>query len=160
MRRGGKTERGSSMRRKYPSRPIVGVGAIILRRDRILLVERGKAPLKGHWSLPGGALEAGESLADGIRREVLEETGLEVQPLGIFEVFERINRDRQGRIEYHYVLIDYLCRIKSGVPRPADDAARVEWIRRADLGRYLITEGTLAVIRRAFRSGRRGLIGK
>lgn len=116
--------------------------------------------MKGHWSLPGGALEAGERLADGIRREVLEETGLEVQPLGIFEVFERINRDKQGRIEYHYVLVDYLCRIKSGVPRPADDAARVEWIRRADLRRYLITEGTLAVIRRAFRSGRRGLIGK
>src|ERR1017187_4275248 len=87
--------------RRYPKRPLVGVGAIILKRDRILMAQRGKEPLKGWWSLPGGALETGERLADGVCREVLEETGLEVRPLGILEVFERIMRDASGAPEYH-----------------------------------------------------------
>lgn len=129
------------------------MGAIILRRGRVLLVERGREPLKGQWSLPGGVLEAGERLEDGIRREVMEETGLAVQPLGIFEVFERINRDEQGRPEYHYVLVDYLCRVTGGELHPADDVSRAEWVTPARLPEYRITEGTLAVIQRAFRRG-------
>lgn len=144
--------------RRYPERPIVGVGAIILKRDRVLLVERAGEPLKGYWSLPGGVLEVGEALYDGVRREVREETGLEVQPLGIFEVFERISRDSQGRPEYHYVLVDYLCRVVGGEIRPADDVSRAEWARRADLTRYVITDGTEDVIRRAFQRRRRGLL--
>jgi ADP-ribose pyrophosphatase YjhB (NUDIX family) len=147
------------MRRKYPSRPILGVGAIVIRRGRILLVQRGKAPLKGYWSLPGGALELGEHLADGVRREILEETGLTVKPLEVFEVFERISPGERGRPEYHYVVVDYLCRVAGGVLRPAADAERAEWVRQQDLGRYRITEGTLAVIRRAFRKKLRGGIG-
>lgn len=131
---------------------------MILRRGRVLLVERGREPLKGYWSLPGGVLEVGERLEDGVRREVLEETGLEVQPLGVFEIFERINRDESNRPEYHYVLVDYLCRLAGGKLRPADDVSRVEWVRRADLSRYRITEGTLEVILRAFRDGARGLL--
>jgi ADP-ribose pyrophosphatase YjhB (NUDIX family) len=104
-------------------------------------------------------LETGESLAEGVIREVREETGLEVQPLRIFEVFERIHRDRKGRAEYHYVLIDYLCRTTGGSLQPADDAARAEWVRRADLLRYSITEGTREVIVRAFdaRTNRRAM---
>lgn len=131
---------------------------MILRRGRVLLVERGREPLKGYWSLPGGVLEVGERLEDGVRREVLEETGLEVQPLGVFEIFERINRDESNRPEYHYVLVDYLCRLAGGKLRPADDVSRVEWVHRADLSRYRITEGTLEVILRAFRDGARGLL--
>src|SRR5882762_9557646 len=100
--------------RRYPRRPLVGVGAIILRRDKILMAQRGKEPLKGWWSLPGGALEIGESLQLAVRREVREETGLEVEPLGVFEVFERIMADTAGATEYHYVLIDYICRVKGG----------------------------------------------
>src|SRR5207253_7265632 len=100
--------------RRYPKRPLVGVGAIILRQDRILMAQRGKEPLKGWWSLPGGALELGESLADAVRREVREETGLEIRPLGVLEIFERILRDASGEPEYHYVLIDYICRITGG----------------------------------------------
>ncbi|HMD47585.1 MAG TPA: NUDIX hydrolase, partial [Bryobacteraceae bacterium] len=96
--------------RRYPSRPFLGVGALIFEASKILLVERGKEPLKGYWSLPGGILETGERLEDALRREVLEETGLEVEPLSIFEIFERIMPDAAGRAEYHYVLIDYLCR--------------------------------------------------
>ncbi len=143
------------MRRKYPVRPVVGVGAIILRRGRVLLVLRRRPPAAGLWSLPGGVLEAGERLEDGVRREVLEETGLKVAPLRVFEVFERILRQEDGRLEYHYVLIDYLCRVTGGELRPSDDAGAAEWVRRDDLRRRQITEGTREVILRAFRSARR-----
>ena len=136
--------------RRYPRRPLVGVGAILLDGDRILMAQRGKEPLKGWWSLPGGALETGETLADGVRREVREETGLEIEPLGVFEIFERIMRDAGGVPEYHYVLIDYLCRITGGRLAAGDDVCRVEWVPRGDLGSFQITEGTLAVIERAF----------
>jgi ADP-ribose pyrophosphatase YjhB (NUDIX family) len=137
-------------RRRYPERPILGVGALILRRDSILLVERGRPPLKGYWSLPGGALEAGEQLADALRREVLEETGLEVKPLSVVEIFERILRDTEGKAEYHYVVIDYLCKVSGGELKPADDATQAAWVKRRDLSAYRITEGTLEVIERAF----------
>ena len=110
--------------RRYPQRPIIGVGALILKRDRILMAQRGKQPLMGWWSLPGGALETGESLADGVRREVREETGLEIRPLGVLEIFERIMRDASGAPEYHYVLIDYMCRVVGGTLAPATTSAR------------------------------------
>ena len=142
--------------RRYPKRPMVGVGALILKRDRILMAQRGKQPLKGWWSLPGGALELGEALADAVRREVQEETGLEIKPVRVFEIFERIIRDDAGAPEYHYVLIDYVCRVLGGSLRPGDDVCAVEWVRRRDLPSLQITEGTLAVIERAFRN-RRGL---
>src|SRR5438034_6520371 len=100
--------------RRYPQRPILGVGAIIIESGRVLLVERGREPLKGYWSLPGGVLEVGEKLADGTRREVLEETGLEIELLSVVEIFERILRDAEGVAEYHYVLIDYVCRVTGG----------------------------------------------
>ena len=109
----------------------------------ILLVERGKEPLKGFWSLPGGLLEVGEKLADGIRREVREETGLEVEPLTVFEIFERIMPDAEGRPEYHYVLIDYVCRVSSGTLQAASDVSAVTWVSRGNLTQYRITEGTL-----------------
>jgi 8-oxo-dGTP diphosphatase len=126
--------------RRYPKRPIVGVGAIILKRDRILMAQRGKQPLMGWWSLPGGALEIGESLKDAIRREVREETGLEIRPLGVFEIFERIIPDATGAPEYHYVLIDYLCRITGGILCAGDDVCQVAWVRRKDLPAMQITE--------------------
>jgi ADP-ribose pyrophosphatase YjhB (NUDIX family) len=140
--------------RRYPQRPIIGVGALILKRDRILMAQRGKEPLKGSWSLPGGALETGESLADGVRREVREETGLDIRTLGVLEIFERIMRDASGAPEYHYVLIDYMCRMVGGTLAPGDDVCAVEWVRRRDLPQLQITEGTLAVIEKAFRKRR------
>ena len=136
--------------RRYPKRPLVGVGAIIFKRDRILMAQRGKQPLQGWWSLPGGALELGESLQDAVCREVLEETGLMVRPVKLFEVFECILRDDAGAPEYHYVLIDYVCRVTGGELRAGDDVCRVEWVRQRDLRDLQITEGTLAVIERAF----------
>ena len=137
--------------RRYPKRPLVGVGALIFQRGRILMAQRGKEPLKGWWSLPGGALEIGESLDSAVRREVLEETGLKVKPLKVIEIFERIMRDEKGVPEYHYVLIDYFCRVTGGTLTPADDVSRAEWVPRASLGDYKITEGTLPVIQKAFR---------
>lgn len=136
--------------RRYPKRPLVGVGAIIFQDDRILMAQRGKPPLLGWWSLPGGALETGEALADAVAREVLEETGLVVKPLRVFEIFERILRDDAGVPEYHYVLIDYVCEVTGGDLRAGDDVCRVEWMRLEDLRGLQITEGTLAVIERAF----------
>jgi len=141
--------------RRYPKRPIVGIGALIFNRDRILMAQRGKEPLKGWWSLPGGALEIGERLADGVRREVREETGLEIRPLGVLEIFERIMHDASGAAEYHYVLVDYICRITGGELHAGDDVAVVEWVRRRDLPKLQITEGTLAVIEKGFRERRR-----
>ncbi len=141
--------------RRYPRRPLVGVGAIMLDGDRILMAQRGKQPLKGWWSLPGGALETGELLADAIRREVREETGLQIEPLGVLEIFERIMRDPEGVPEYHYVLIDYICRITGGELAAGDDVCKVEWVRRRDLPGLQITEGTLGVIEKAFRKRRK-----
>jgi len=123
----------------------------MFRRDRVLLVQRGKPPLKGFWSLPGGAVETGERLEEAVRREVLEETGLVVKPVRLFTIFERIMRDHQGEAEYHYVLVDYVCRVTSGALQAASDVSQVEWVPRMALSRYKITEGTLPVIERAFR---------
>ena len=129
---------------------MLGVGALIIEGDRILLVERGHEPLKGYWSLPGGAVETGERLEDAMRREVREETGLEVEVLCQLEIFERIMRDDAGAPEYHYVLIDYLCRPAGGILAAADDASRVGWFTQAEMEGLRITEGTPAVIARGF----------
>jgi len=136
--------------RRYPSRPFLGVGALIFEDGKILLVERGKEPLKGYWSLPGGIVETGEKLDDAIRREVAEETGLSVEPYDMFEIFERIIPDGDGKPEYHYVLIDYLCRRLAGEPAPASDVSRLAWVAEQSLRDYRLTEGTLSVIERAF----------
>lgn len=106
--------------------------------------------MKGWWSLPGGALETGEWLAEGVRREVLEETGLHVVSMEFFTVFERLMPDANGKMEYHYVLHDYICKVR-GEARPGSDVSAVEWVREQDVKNYRLTEGTLEVIVRAFR---------
>jgi ADP-ribose pyrophosphatase YjhB (NUDIX family) len=130
------------------------VGALIFkrsgRRGPILLVERGREPLKGYWSLPGGLVEPGEKLEEAVRREIQEETGLRVGPVRLFEIFERIMRDASGRAEYHYVLADYVCKVTGGELQAGDDVSRVEWARRSQLDQYRLTEGTREVIERAF----------
>jgi 8-oxo-dGTP diphosphatase len=126
------------------------VGAIILNRESVLLVERGKEPLKGYWSLPGGVVEIGETLHEGVKREILEETGLIIQPLQIVEVFERIMHDADRKTEYHYVLIDYLCLLIGGSLAAADDVTAVDWVPLEALGTIRLTEGTQPVIEKAF----------
>jgi 8-oxo-dGTP diphosphatase len=119
------------MQREYPETPLVGVGAVIVDDGRVLLVRRGREPLKGHWSLPGGMLELGESLIAGVVREVEEETGLTVEPLELVELLDRIHRDGE-RVQYHYVIADYLCRVVGGELKAASDADAVRWVKRPE----------------------------
>ncbi len=128
----------------------MGVGAIIIENQRVLMVERGGEPLKGWWSLPGGVVETGELLETALHREVREETGLEVEILNMVEVFERIMPDSAGKPEYHYILMDYLCRPVGGTLGAADDASKVAWVTESGLAALKITEGTPAVIAKAF----------
>jgi len=129
---------------------LLGVGALILDGSRIVLCQRGKDPFRGYWSLPGGLVEIGERVVDALTREVREETGLDIETDQVAEVFERITPDAAGRVEYHYVMIDYLCRVKGGTLRAGDDAAAVGWFERADLPKVQLTPGSLDVIERVF----------
>jgi 8-oxo-dGTP diphosphatase len=143
------------VRREYPEAPIVGVGAVVIDGTKVLLVRRGQEPLKGEWSLPGGALELGETLQQGIVREVLEETGLIVVPGGIIEILDRIIQDEaSGRVRYHYVLIDFVCHATGGALGPASDAEEARWVERDQLQNgYRLAPVTLVVIEKAFRLG-------
>jgi 8-oxo-dGTP diphosphatase len=145
------TKRQTKDNRRYPKRPILGVGAVIFRHGRILLVERGREPFKGYWSLPGGALEVGETLECGVAREVKEETGLDVTPVALVGIFERLIQDQQGRPEYHYVLIDFLCRARPGKLTPASDVQRAEWVRVMDTLNYRLTDGVPEAIDKALK---------
>jgi 8-oxo-dGTP diphosphatase len=119
------------MPREFPETPLVGVGAVIVQEGRVLLVQRGREPLKGHWSLPGGMVELGESLLAGVIREVKEETGLLVEPVELIELLDRIHRQGE-RVRYHYVIADYLCRVTGGDLKAASDADAVRWVERAE----------------------------
>ncbi len=120
------------MQREYPSSPLVGVGAVIIDdTGRVLLIRRAGEPLKGHWSLPGGLLELGESLLDGVQREIREETGLAVEPLELIELLDRIYREG-ARVRYHYVIADYLCRVTGGALQAASDADATRWVVRPE----------------------------
>jgi 8-oxo-dGTP diphosphatase len=129
---------------------VLGVGALIIDEGRILLVKRGREPLKGYWSLPGGAVETGERLEAALLREVREETGLDVSILELIEIFERIMPDDRGQPEYHYVLMDYLCHPAGGTLGAADDASEVAWFLPHEIAGLKITEGTPPVIDKAF----------
>jgi len=137
----------SAESRRYPKRPVLGVGALVFDAGKILLVERGNEPLAGHWSLPGGCVESGERLEDALAREVLEETGLTVSVDFIATVFERIMPDASGECEYHYVLVDFYCKVLSGDLRPGDDSASVNWFDPDNLDDVLLTPGTREVIK-------------
>jgi 8-oxo-dGTP diphosphatase len=121
----------TQVQREFPQAPLVGVGAVIVQEGRVLLVRRGSEPLKGHWTLPGGLLEVGESLTDGVEREVKEETGLDVEVIELIELLDRIHRD-DGRVRYHYVIADYLCRVTGGELHAASDADAARWVERAE----------------------------
>jgi 8-oxo-dGTP diphosphatase len=126
------------------------VGAIVFEGDSALLVERAGEPLTGWWSIPGGLLETGEKLEDAVLREVREETGLLVEVVFRFDIFERIMRDAEGRAEYHYVLVDYVCRATGGKLAAGDDVSRVEWVPCARLRDYKVTSGTIEAVERAY----------
>ena len=134
------------IRREFPELPLVGVGAIIIERDRVLLVKRAHPPIQGQWSIPGGVLEVGEMVREAAVREAREETGLVVEPGELLGVYDRILRDAERRVQYHYVLIDFLCRAVGGELLAASDAADVRWFRREELPALRLAEDTLEVI--------------
>jgi 8-oxo-dGTP diphosphatase len=138
------------MKRDYPDRPIVGVGAVIIENGRALLVRRATEPLKGEWSIPGGVVELGETLRQAAVREAEEETGLEVEAGGVLEVVDRIMRDSESKVQYHYVLVDFLCRRISGEARPGADASELRWITPEELDGFPIADSTAAVVRKGF----------
>lgn len=141
------------MKREYPEAPLVGVGAIIIEENRVALVKRGHAPLEGKWSIPGGVLEVGETLRKAVVREALEETGLAIEPRDLLGVFERVVPDEQGRMKYHYVLIDFLCRRVAGNLRAGDDASEARWFRRDELTKLELPRETEEVILKGFEKG-------
>ena len=144
------------MKREYPESPLVGVGAIIIEEDRVALVKRGHQPLQGRWSIPGGVLEIGETLRKAAIREALEETGLTIEPGELLGVFERVVPDAEGRMKYHYVLIDFLCRRISGELQAGDDAEEVGWFRRQELRALDLARETEEVILKGFEKSDRG----
>jgi ADP-ribose pyrophosphatase YjhB (NUDIX family) len=136
------------MKREYPDRPIVGVGAVILDSGRVLLVKRGSPPLLGQWSLPGGVVELGETLRSAAEREAREETGLMVKASQVLEVLDRIIPGEGGRAQYHYVLIDFLCRITGGELLAGGDAADAAWANEDDLEKFNLEKPALQVIQK------------
>jgi ADP-ribose pyrophosphatase YjhB (NUDIX family) len=136
--------------REYPTRPFVGVGGIVISGGRALLVRRSGPPLKDRWSIPGGMLETGETLAEGVQREIAEETAIEVRVLNLVDVFERIERDAEGSAQYHFIVLDYLCEVLRGEARAGSDVSDVAWASPDELGKYSLTEVTTGVILKAF----------
>jgi 8-oxo-dGTP diphosphatase len=156
--------------REYPELPIVGVGGVIIADDRVLLARRGSEPMRGQWSIPGGVLEVGESLAEGVMRELREETGLTVRVLDLIEALDRIFLDSgpgpaehppaavpegaRPRPRYHYVILDYLCEIAAGEPRAGGDITELAFVREEELPRYALTPAVIRVVGKAFAMAR------
>lgn len=137
------------MRREYPEQPIVGVGGIIFQGESVLLIKRGREPARGQWSIPGGAVDLGESLEEAVAREVLEETGIEAEPIALVKVLDRIFRDKERRVVYHYVLADFLCRSAGGEVRPGSDALEARFVPVAELASLNVIPATRDVIHQA-----------
>jgi 8-oxo-dGTP diphosphatase len=145
------------MAREYPDRPVVGVGGVVIEDGRALLIKRGSEPLLGQWSIPGGTLELGESLQEGVARELFEETGLEVQVLDMIEAFDRIFLDpaapdpgNRSRPKYHYVIVDYLCERLAGVARAGSDVTDIAYATEGELENFHLTQTATRVLLRAF----------
>jgi 8-oxo-dGTP diphosphatase len=146
-------------KREYPDQPLVGVGGVVIDNERALLIRRGGPPLEGEWSIPGGMLELGETLEQGVARELAEETGLEVNVLEIIEVLERIYPALPGadgtpgdaaRPQYHFVILDYLCEVQGGTLCAGSDATEFAWAREDELGKFGLTVMATRVLRKAF----------
>ncbi|HZE20433.1 MAG TPA: NUDIX hydrolase [Desulfobaccales bacterium] len=144
------------MKRHYPDQPLVGVGAVVFKEAEVLLVRRGQEPARGSWTLPGGLVELGETLEAAISRELAEETGLTVTLRGISAVLERIFPDPDGRIAYHYVLVDFLCDYAEGELTPGSDITAARFIPLGEVAGFELAPATAEVIRRAWEQKQRG----
>lgn len=141
--------------RRYPDRPIVAVGAIVVENGRVLMARRGTEPSYGLWSVPGGAVRLGEDLKTAARREIREELGIDVELTDVTEIMERVTRDAEGRIQYHYVVVDYLARHVHGEPRPSPEALEVRWIAPEEFPKFEMTRGTAEIILRIMEAGKK-----
>ena len=142
------------MKRRYPDGPVVAVGGIVVKDGRVLLIRRGKEPSYGLWSVPGGAVDLGEGLKPAAQREIREECGIEVNLTDVIEIVERMVRDESGRIQYHYVIVDYLARWVSGELAPSSEVLEARWVPPEDLPQYQMTVGTAEVILRMLAVGK------
>ena len=140
------------MKRDYPEHPIIGVGAVIVGGDKALLVRRASEPLKHEWSVPGGVLELGEKVRVGVAREALEETGLTVEVGEVLDVFDSIFPDSDGRMQYHFVLIDFLCRPIAGEAKAGSDSSEVRWVKEDELAALNLRESIAEVVRKGLAS--------
>ncbi|UCD71771.1 MAG: NUDIX hydrolase [Syntrophobacterales bacterium] len=145
------------MKREYPDHPIVGVGAIIIKGEEVLLARRGRDPGYGEWSIPGGGVKLGETLRDAVIREVREEVNLAIRVGEVVEVLERIFHDPKGRVQYHYVLVDFLCEYLSGEGNPSSDALEVRWVPISEIPHHCLPGMTKNVIQKAFEMRQRGM---
>ena len=144
------------MKRAYPDHPIIGVGAIIIKGEEVLLAKRGKEPGYGEWSIPGGAVKLGETLIEAVKREVREEVNLAIRVGEVVEVLERILHDPKGRVQYHYILVDFLCEHLSGKGKPSSDALEVQWVPLSEIPNQPLPGKTKRVIQKAFEMRNKG----
>lgn len=142
------------IKREYPDAPRVGVGAVVLHEDRVLLVRRAARPSPGKWTLPGGLVELGETTAEAVRRELTEECGCDIRLVGICGVLDRVVRDAEGHVRYHYVLVDYLAYVESDAVTAGSDAAEACWVPIEGVDELDVTEGLSDMIRRALKLAR------
>ena len=140
---------------EYPAAPIVGVGGVVVRGEQVLVIRRAHDPRKGEWSVPGGVVELGESLTSALRRELHEETGLDVEIRPVVETFDRVHRDGDGRVRYHFVIVDFLCTAPSGEAIAGTDAEAVAWVRADELHAFGIDPHASAVLRKGLALARR-----
>ena len=148
------------MSHERPARPVLGAAAVVIHDGRVVLIRRGKAPSAGEWSIPGGAVELGESVEAALRREIREETGLEIAVGRFLEVFERVERDADGAVRFHFVVLDYAATVVGGTLRAGDDAMDVALADPADLDRYALADTVRRVISSAMRSRREDPAGR
>jgi ADP-ribose pyrophosphatase YjhB (NUDIX family) len=134
------------MKRLYPQAPVASVGAIIIRHDKILLVKRGRQPSKGLWSIPGGAIELGESARNALKREVKEECGIDIRVGPIFDIVDKVTRDRKGRIVYHYIIIDFIAKYVKGSLKAATDITDVSWFSPREMAKLAMPARTRQVV--------------
>jgi 8-oxo-dGTP diphosphatase len=143
------------MKRRYPDQPIMAVGAVVVKDGRVLLARRGKEPSYGLWSVPGGAVRVGEGLKTAALRELWEECGVQVDIGDVTEIVERMVRDGEGRVQYHYIIVDYLARWVSGELAPSSEVLEARWVAPEEFPRYQMTAGTAEVVNRMLAAGRR-----
>ena len=140
--------------RAYPERPIVAVGGVVVHQSRVLLIRRGQPPLEGRWSIPGGILEIGETIAEGVERELREETGVRVRVLDLIEIYEKVLRDEEDQPQYHFVILDYTCEFVEGTAQAGGDVTEVKWVGEEELERLALTGAAKRVIRKALSATR------